>query len=116
MKLILAYAGMIALTVCGNLLLKLGAVSAASRPDEGLERFLNAYVFGGVASFAAAAAAYLIVLQWLPLNVAQSYLSAQFVAVVLAAALILSEPIGGGQWAGIALIAAGIFLVGHAAP
>lgn len=113
MRIALAYLGMIALTVCGNLLLKTGA-AAALGSSQGLLRFLNGYVVAGIAAFAAAAAIYLIVLQWLPLNVAQSYLSAQYVAVVLAAALVLSEPIGQGQWIGIALIAAGLFLVGRA--
>jgi len=112
MKLVLAYVAMIGCTVIANLLFKTGAMNAAK--SEGLIAFLNPYVIGGVATFAVSAAIYIVVLQWLPLNVAQSYLSLQFVAVVLASALILAEPIATLQWVGIALIAAGVFLVGHA--
>jgi drug/metabolite transporter (DMT)-like permease len=66
----------------------------------------------GFCSFAVAAFFYVLVLQWLPLNVAQSFTAAQFVAIILASALVLSEPIGPAQWVGITLIALGIFVVG----
>jgi undecaprenyl phosphate-alpha-L-ara4N flippase subunit ArnE len=46
------------------------------------------------------------------LNVAQSFAAFQFVAVILAAWLILGEPISLVRGAGIMLICAGIFLVG----
>jgi undecaprenyl phosphate-alpha-L-ara4N flippase subunit ArnE len=59
-----------------------------------------------------AACFYILVLQWLPLNVAQSFAAAQFIAVILASTWILSEPIGPGQWLGITLIAVGIAIVG----
>lgn len=113
MKIVLAYVGLITLTVIANLLLKTGAMAAAKSP-EGLLGFLNGYIVGGIAAFAGGALIYIVVLQWLPLNVAQSYASAQFVAVVLAAAIVLAEPIGALQWLGVAMIAGGIFLVGHA--
>jgi undecaprenyl phosphate-alpha-L-ara4N flippase subunit ArnE len=112
MKLVLAYVAMIGCTVIANLLFKTGAMNAAK--GAGLLAFLNPYLIGGVATFGVSAAIYIVVLQWLPLNVAQSYLSAQFVAVVLASALFLSEPISTLQWVGIGFITAGIFLVGHA--
>ena len=50
------------------------------------------------------------VLRWMPLNVAQSFTSIQFVAVILASSVIL-EPITVGRWIGIALIGAGIAVV-----
>jgi len=55
---------------------------------------------------------YLVVLSRIPLNVAQSFASAQFVAVILAAAFVLSEPVDGFQWLGITCIAVGIVIVG----
>jgi hypothetical protein len=53
---------------------------------------------------------YARVLRLLPLNVAQSYAAAQFIAVILASKLILGEPIPLARWAGISLIAAGIIV------
>jgi drug/metabolite transporter (DMT)-like permease len=65
-----------------------------------------------VAVFAAAVIIYSIVLQWMPLNVAQSFAAFQFVAVIVASAWFLGEPISGVRWLGIALIVAGILAVG----
>jgi undecaprenyl phosphate-alpha-L-ara4N flippase subunit ArnE len=48
----------------------------------------------------------------LPLNIAQSFAAGQFIAVILAASLVLSEAISTAQWVGIFLIAAGIAIVG----
>jgi drug/metabolite transporter (DMT)-like permease len=48
----------------------------------------------------------------MPLNVAQSFAALQFVAVILASAWFLGEPISGVRWLGIALIIAGILTVG----
>ena len=44
--------------------------------------------------------------------VATSFAAAQYVAVILASALFLSEPIGFAQWLGIMLIASGIGVMG----
>jgi uncharacterized membrane protein len=46
-----------------------------------------------------------------PLNVAQSYAAAQFVAVILASAILLGESIIVMRWLGIILITAGILVV-----
>lgn len=111
MKIVLMFIGMISCTVIANLLLKTGAVSGdAAR--EGLAHLLNWRVASGLVAFGLAAALYLLILRWLPLNVAQSFTAAQFVAVILASAWILSEPINRGQWVGITLIAVGIVVVG----
>ena len=59
-----------------------------------------------------AACFYILILQWLPLNVAQSFAAAQFIAVILASSWFLSEPIEPSQWLGIGLIALGIVVVG----
>jgi drug/metabolite transporter (DMT)-like permease len=110
-KIVLTFIAMISFTVLANLLLKTGATLA--NPGQGaFQHLLNWRVFLGLCSFGLAACFYVLVLQWLPLNVAQSFAAAQFVAVILASALVLSEPIGPPQWLGITLIALGIAVVG----
>ena len=51
-------------------------------------------------------------LRRVPLNIAQVITSAQFVGVVIAASLVLDEPISPVRWVGIACIGLGIALVG----
>ena len=92
-------------------LLKVGAVS--SEPGQGpIANLVNWKIMLGLASFGSAACFYIAILRSLPLNVAQSFAAAQFIAVVLASAWILSESIRFGQWLGIAFIALGIAIVG----
>jgi undecaprenyl phosphate-alpha-L-ara4N flippase subunit ArnE len=89
----------------------MGAVAGGGTQGS-FAHLLNWRILAGLISFGLAACFYMLVLQWLPLNVAQSFAAAQFVAVILASAWVLSEPIGLGQWIGIALIALGIATVG----
>ena len=101
---------MITFTVLANLLMKMGAVTDV---DAGLlARFKSWQIILGLFCFACAAFCYVFILSWLPLNIAQSFASAQFVAVILASWLILAEPINNIQWGGIVLIALGITVVG----
>ena len=110
MRIFLAFTLMIACTVVGNIFMKLGAsVPLADRPLFGIVAWQSC---AGVAVFAAAVIIYSIVLQWMPLNVAQSFAAFQFVAVIVAAAWFLGEPISGARWLGIVLIVAGIIAVG----
>lgn len=106
-----AFAGMISCTVAGNLLLKSGAVEALGR--SAWWGLLNLKTVSGLAFFGAAVLVYLWVLRTVPLNVAQSFMAAQFISVIVASALVLSEPISAIRWLGIALIAIGIVIVGH---
>lgn len=110
MKIVLAIAAMIVFTATGNLLLKTGAIQGAAGHAPWLA-LLNWRVAGGIASFGVAVCAYLLLLRWLPLNVAQSFAAAQFIATVMASAIILHERISIGQWVGIFLIAFGIATV-----
>ena len=112
MKTLLAACGMITFTVIANLLLKTGAVLGREAGGPWWAQLVNWRVAGGFGSFAVAALFYTVLLRTVPLNVAQSFTAAQFIAIVLAAALVLSEPIGGVRWIGIVLIAAGIAIVG----
>ncbi len=105
----IAFAVMIGFTVAANLLLKMGAmVPAAERAILGVWdwRTLLGFFF-----FGSAALIYSGVLEWLPLNVAQSIAASQFVAVILASAFFLAEPIPMGRLAGIVLIIGGIIVV-----
>lgn len=111
MKIVLTFLAMITFTVLANLLLKTGATAGDSSQGQ-LYHLLNGRIILGLCSFGLAACFYILVLQWLPLNVAQSFAAAQFIAVILASAWILSEPIGPVQWLGITLIALGIAVVG----
>jgi len=47
-----------------------------------------------------------------PLNLAVSFIAAQFVGVIIAASLVLGEPISPARWLGIDCISFGIFRVG----
>ena len=109
MQLPLTFIAMITCTVVANLLLKAGARPVPSEPL--LFGAFSWKLVAGLGVFACAALLYAWVLRWVPLNVAQSFASAQFVAVILASALVLAEPIPVSRWLGIGLIAAGILVV-----
>jgi drug/metabolite transporter (DMT)-like permease len=102
---------MIFFTVTANLLLKSG-VTESGVSSSGFSSMLNWRVWAGLMSFAVGVVFYIMILTRLPLNVAQSFASVQFIAVILSSWLILGEPIGTMRWFGIALISLGILLVG----
>jgi multidrug transporter EmrE-like cation transporter len=109
MYFVISFALMISFTVAANVLLKVGAmVPAAERTIMGVCDWRTLL---GFAFFGTSAIVYSGVLQWLPLNVAQSIAASQFVAVILASALILAEPIPVVRLVGIVLIVAGIAVV-----
>ena len=105
--LILASAGF---TVVANLTLKLAA------QGEGIGKYwplnvVNGRVLVAAAAFAMAFLFYAMLLKRLPLSLAQAILSIQFVLVILAANLLLQEPIGAVRWMGIALMALGLVVI-----
>jgi undecaprenyl phosphate-alpha-L-ara4N flippase subunit ArnE len=110
MRIVVALIAMISCTVAANLLLKVGAMEP---PEQRI-------VFGlatwrmclGVVVFGVSLLIYIWVLRVLPLNVAQSFAAAQFIGVILASFLVLSEPISPMRWLGITLISLGILIVG----
>jgi drug/metabolite transporter (DMT)-like permease len=69
----------------------------------------------GLSLFGCGGIVYAFLLRRVPLNIAQSFTAAQFVGVIVAASLVLGEPISLGRWLGIACISFGIFVVGHTA-
>jgi undecaprenyl phosphate-alpha-L-ara4N flippase subunit ArnE len=109
MKILACYLVMVLLTVSANLFFKSGAMGAA----DGLLGLLNAKIVLGFLCFGLAALLYIVVLRVLPLNVAQSLAAMQFVAVIVAAHVVLGEPIGAARLVGIGLIFSGIVLVGR---
>ena len=111
MKVFLTVIAMATFTVAANLLLKIGVSSGASGQPL-LAHLFNWRVLLGLSSFGVAALFYALLMRWVPLNVATSFASAQYVAVIVASAVILAEPIERAQVLGITLIAAGIAVIG----
>jgi drug/metabolite transporter (DMT)-like permease len=107
---LVGFAAMIAFTVAANLMLKLGAgVPEPQRVFFGLIGWKSA---AGLALFGCGGIVYALLLRRVPLNIAVSFTAAQFVGVILAASLVLGEPISPARWLGIACICFGIFVVG----
>ncbi len=110
MKTIIALVAMISCTVVANLLLKTGAMVPTS--ERIFFELISWKMIIGMFVFGCAALIYAWLLHWLPLNVVQSFAAAQFVAVILASAIVLSESIPATRWIGILLISSGLILVG----
>ena len=102
-------------TVIGNLLLKTGVQQAGVSEIWPLS-LLNARTFLGAISFCFAMIFYMMVLKRTTLNLAQSIFALQFVLVIIAANVILNEPIGLQRWIGIGLIAGGLFVISLTSP
>jgi len=102
--------GSMTCTVLANLSLKTGA-QRSSGVGVSLPAVLNSHVAMGAAWFALAFVLYALVLRRLPLSLAGTIFSVQWVLVVLAAHLVLHESIGGMRWLGIALMAVGLIVV-----
>jgi undecaprenyl phosphate-alpha-L-ara4N flippase subunit ArnE len=109
-RLVAVFVVMVSCTVAGNVLMKQGAmVPAEQRVLLGLMGWRTFFGFG---VFLIAGLLYSWLLRSVPLNVAQSFATIQFVSVILAAAVILAEPIPPIRWVGIAFILIGIAIVG----
>ena len=112
MKIFAAFFIMISFTVLANILMKTGISSEMTPESSFIMKLLSWRVILGLTSFGCAAICYVFILSWMPLNIAQSFASAQFVAVIIASSLVLSESISMTQWSGIALISLGIAIIG----
>src|SRR5215469_7837168 len=101
MKIAVALVLMISCTIIANLLLKIGAMS----PPSGNFVFRNVawQSFTGVAIFGVSLLIYTWILRSVPLNIAQAFAAFQFVGVILASAILLSEAIPPLRWVGLAL-------------
>jgi drug/metabolite transporter (DMT)-like permease len=108
MKVVIGFLIMVGCTVAANIYMKLGAMAPAEQRFFGIVDWKTAV---GLGSFGLAGIIYAWILSYLPLNIAQSFMAAQFIAVILASALILAETIPIARWIGIILIFAGIVVV-----
>lgn len=102
-------------TVIGNLLLKTG-VQHPGVADVWPLTLLNGRTLLGALSFCCAMVFYMMVLKRTTLNLAQSIFALQFVLVIIAANVILNEPIGLQRWVGIGLIGSGLFVISLTTP
>ena len=108
---ILLIAASVGFTVTANLTLKI-ASRGAGIGDWWPLSIINSRVVMAAAAFAMAFVFYTMLLKRLPLSLAQSVISAQFVIVILAANVLLGETVGTVRWLGIALVAAGLVVIG----
>ena len=103
--------GLLAIVICtvaANILMKMGAMAPVHARLFGLANWKTVL---GLGCFGVGGLVYAWILSYMPLNVAQSILAVQFIAVIAASAIILSEPIPLVRWLGIVLIFIGIFIV-----
>lgn len=106
--LVLASAGF---TVAANLTLKIASQGSGLGTVWPLN-VINGRTFAAAGCFAMAFLFYAMILKRMPLNLAQAILSMQYVLVILAANVLLREPIGAMRWAGIVIVAIGLIVVG----
>ena len=104
------FAGVISCTVAANLMLKIGA--AAPPAERVLFGVLGWKSAAGLMLFGCGGILYAVLLRSISLNLAQVFAASQFVGVVLAAGLVLGEPISPARWVGIGFVSFGILLVG----
>ena len=98
----------IASSVVANLFLKTGSGDAPARLLLGL---LSWRSFTGLCFFGIGGLAYSQAVRLVPLNVAQSLMAIQYIAIIVASAFLLGEVITPLRLAGICMIAAGIVCV-----
>ncbi|MDE5833294.1 MAG: DMT family transporter [Desulfovibrio sp.] len=98
----------VAINVCASVLLKLGAGDSRAPL---LLHLLSYRSFLGLCCFGLGGLAYAWLLRWVPLSVAQAVLASQYLFTVLAAWIILREPIDSIQWLGFVLTGIGIGIV-----
>jgi drug/metabolite transporter (DMT)-like permease len=108
MRAVIPLLAMIGCCVVANLLMKLGSGDPRSPLFLGLLSWRSVF---GLGAFGLGGLCYAAALRFLPLNLAQSYAAAQFVAVIVASRLILGEPIPTPRWFGISMIMIGILIV-----
>jgi len=101
----------ISCTVLGNLLLKTGADKPGMYAVWPFN-IINIYVVLGAVSFGLGLLFYTMILKRMPLNIAQSIFSIQFIVVIIASSVFLNELIPLMRWVGFAFVAVGLFIIG----
>lgn len=105
-------------TLAANFFFKQGAAGLAPftfSVDTLRAALANTPIWIGAAFYLAAAVAWLAALSIVPLNIAVSVSALLYIGIVLLAALAFHEPIPLIRWAGIALVALGLFVIGRTA-
>lgn len=102
-----ALAAAIVAGICGQLLLKSGAVGATDLWGQ----LMRVPTMLGLAFYVGSALAYLVALQGIPVSIAFPSVAVSYVAIAVLGAVLWAEPIGWSQAAGIALICAGVALL-----
>jgi drug/metabolite transporter (DMT)-like permease len=108
MTVVLTFAFILTNSVVANLFLKVGSADAPARLLLG---FMSWRSFIGLCFFGVGGLAYSYAMRLVPLNVAQSVMSIQYITIILASAFILGEVITPMRILGIALIASGVLCV-----
>ena len=109
---ILFIIGSVTCTTIANLLLKVGALESGFSNIWPLS-IINWRILAGAAFFGLAMLFYIMVLKRIPLNLAQTIFATQFVVVIIAAKIVLHEPISLLRWTGIALIGTGLIVIAY---
>jgi drug/metabolite transporter (DMT)-like permease len=104
----------IVLNAAGNCCLSLGMRSHAS--TDYLGAMTNPWVIAGIVLLIGWLASQLSLLSWADLTYVLPITAASFVGSAVLGAVVLHEHVSGPRWAGIALIAAGIVIVGRTRP
>jgi small multidrug resistance pump len=103
----LSLAVSILLGIGGQIVLKSAAVGAPSL----MAQMLSPLTVGGLVIYAAAAIAYIVALNKIPVSIAYPSVATSYVVVAVVAHLLWDEPLGWAQWGGVALIGLGIVLI-----
>src|ERR1700680_4641588 len=98
------------LGIVGQMVLKAATIGEPNL----MARVLRQLTIGGLVIYAAAAIAYVVALNKIPVSIAFPSVAASYAVVAVLAHLLWSEPLGWPQWGGIALIGAGIVLIHQA--
>jgi undecaprenyl phosphate-alpha-L-ara4N flippase subunit ArnE len=93
--------------ICGQLLLKAGAVGAT----DVLTQMMRPASLLGLACYGASAIAYMVALQAIPVSIAFPSVASSYAIIAVLGAVLWAEPIGWPQAAGIALICLGVVLL-----
>lgn len=107
------------LMTASELLLKRGAQETAHVPAPdwlawtGIMTLSSGWVLAGIGVYIIGFFNWLLVLRWVPLNIAYPVTSVVYVLIALGAWLFLGEKVGALRWLGIGLINAGVILCAH---
>jgi small multidrug resistance pump len=103
----LSLAGAVLLGIVGQMVLKAATIGAPNL----ITQLLSPLTIGGLLIYAAAAIAYVVALNKIPVSIAFPSVAASYAVVAVLAHFLWDEPLGWPQLAGIALIAGGVLLI-----